>query len=265
MAICTIEFFSNKLRQFTTFKAILPNDLPPEMAAGNPHFQRPMQTLILLHGYSGSETDWLYNTQISALAGRYNLAILCPNGGNSFYLDGPETGRQYGAFVGEELPDYAARLFGLSRARADTFIGGFSMGGFGAIHTALQYPERFSKVISFSAALIHRRVAAMTPETQDPIANYAYYRHIFQEPANLPASVNNPEYLTDALLARGTPLPQLFLAVGFSDFLYEDNQSFLRFLSDRGVNYRYAEGPGVHDFQFVSAHLEEALDFLKEV
>ena len=152
MAICTIEFFSNKLRQFTTFKAILPNDLPPEMVAGNPHFQRPMQTLILLHGYSGSETDWLYNTQISALAGRYNLAILCPNGGNSFYLDGPETGRQYGAFVGEELPDYAARLFGLSRDRADTFIGGFSMGGFGAIHTALQYPERFSKVISFSAA-----------------------------------------------------------------------------------------------------------------
>ena len=202
MAICTIEYFSNKLRQFTKFKAILPNDLPPEMVAGNPHFQRPMQTLILLHGYSGSETDWLYNTQISALAGRYNLAILCPNGGNSFYLDGPETGRQYGAFVGEELPDYAARLFGLSRDRADTFIGGFSMGGFGAIHTALQYPERFSKVISFSAALIHRRVAAMTPETQDPIANYAYYRHIFQEPSNLPASVNNPEYLTDALLAR---------------------------------------------------------------
>ena len=97
MAICTIEYFSNKLRQFTKFKAILPNDLPPEMVAGNPHFQRPMQTLILLHGYSGSETDWLYNTQISALAGRYNLAILCPNGGNSFYLDGPETGRQYGA------------------------------------------------------------------------------------------------------------------------------------------------------------------------
>ena len=31
MAICTVQYFSNALRRFTTFTAILPNDLPPEM------------------------------------------------------------------------------------------------------------------------------------------------------------------------------------------------------------------------------------------
>lgn len=264
MAICSVEYFSNALRRFVTFKAVLPNDLPPEMVGANPHFQRPMQTLILLHGYSGNETDWLYNTNISTLAGQYNLAILCPCGGNSFYLDGPETGRQYGTFVGRELPAYASKLFGLSAAREDTFIGGFSMGGFGAIHTALLYPDQFSKVITFSAALIHRRVAAMTPETQDPIANYAYYRHIFQEPALLPTSDNNPEHLVKALLAAGTPLPRLWMAIGTDDFLYQDNQQFRTFLTEQGVPFQYVEGPGVHDFLFVSAHLEQALDFLKE-
>ena len=117
MAICTVQYFSNALRRFTTFTAILPNDLPPEMMGDNPHFRRPTKVLTLLHGYSGCETDWLYNTPVSELAGRYNMAILMPGSGNSFYLDGPETGSQYGTFVGEELPSYAAKLFGLSTRR----------------------------------------------------------------------------------------------------------------------------------------------------
>ena len=264
MAIVTTEFFSASLRRFVTFRAVLPNDLPPEMVGSNPHFQRPMKTLFLLHGYSGNENDWLYNTHISQLAGQYNLAVICPNGGNSFYLDGPETGRQYGTFVGRELPAYVHRLFGLSAERADNFIGGFSMGGFGAIRTALAYPEQFSAAAGFSAALIHRKVAAMTPESQDAIANYDYYRLVFQEPAPLPESRNNPEHLVRELLAQGKALPRLFFCVGTEDFLYQDNQAFRAFLTEQRVPFRYAEGPGVHDFHFVSAHLEEALDFLTE-
>ena len=74
MAIVTTEFFSASLRRFVTFRAVLPNDLPPEMVGSNPHFQRPMKTLFLLHGYSGNENDWLYNTHISQLAGQsFNL------------------------------------------------------------------------------------------------------------------------------------------------------------------------------------------------
>ena len=40
MAICTVQYFSNALRRFTTFTAILPNDLPPEMM-GPPPFPPP--------------------------------------------------------------------------------------------------------------------------------------------------------------------------------------------------------------------------------
>lgn len=264
MATCTVQYFSNALRRFTTFTALLPNDLPPEMAGDNPHFRRPMKLLILLHGYSGCETDWLYNTPISELAGRYNLAIVLPNGGNGFYLDGPETGRQYAAFVGEELPAYIEKLFGLNLAPADTCIGGFSMGGFGALHTALAYPERFGRVAAFSAALIQRQVAAMTPETQDPIANYAYYRHVFGDPALLPESPNNPEYLVRTRVAAGKPLPRIFFCVGTEDFLYQNNQQFKSFLTEQGVPFRYEEGTGIHDFAFVRSQLEKALDFLTE-
>ena len=62
MAVCKVEYFSEALRRFARFIAIIPNDLSMDMMNNNPHFSRPTKTLILLHGYTGSETEWLYNT-----------------------------------------------------------------------------------------------------------------------------------------------------------------------------------------------------------
>ena len=68
-----------------------------------------------------------------------------PAGENSFYLNGKGTGRGYETFTAVELPAYCQKTFGLSDKPEDNFIGGLSMGGFGAIHTALKYPEYFGK------------------------------------------------------------------------------------------------------------------------
>lgn len=264
MAVFSADFYSTSLCRFTGFRAILPNDLPPQMRENNPHFSRPVKTLYLLHGYSGTDTDWLINTRISELSGKYNLAVVCPRGTNDFYLDGPETGRKYGTFVGEELPDYISQTFGLSEKRGDCFIGGFSMGGFGAIHTALAYPERFSRVISFSAALIQHNVERMKPGDSDATANYDYYRLVFGPPEELAESPNNPDFLLRELLERGGKLPDIFMCVGTEDFLYGENQLFRQLLTDSGVDFVYRDGPGVHDFNFVGGFLEEALKFLTE-
>lgn len=264
MANISIHFFSTSLCGFTSVQVILPNDVPPQMRQGNPHYQRPTKTLYLLHGYSGAEHDWMMNTQIGQLAGQYNLAVVCPRCGNNFYLDGPETGRQYATYVGKELPAYIHSTFSLSENREDVFIGGFSMGGFGAIHTALAYPEKFSKVLSFSAALIHHNVEAMKPDSFDPIANYAYYRMVFGEPEALPQSPNNPEFLLKQLRAQGKQIPDIFQCIGTEDFLYGENQIFRQFLTEQEVPFVYQEASGVHDFVTVGKFLEQGLKFLTE-
>lgn len=264
MATISVQFFSQSLCGFTDFKVIMPNDLPPQMKQGNPHYNRPSKLLVLLHGFSGTDTDWIYNTQIANFAGVYNLVVVCPQGCNSFYLDGAETGRKYGTYVGKELVDYVCGMFGLSKAREDVFIGGFSMGGFGAIHTALAYPEQFSKVLSFSSALIQHNVEKMTPDAADPIANYAYYRLMFGEPTALIESENNPEFLLKKCKAEGKPLPGIFQCIGTEDFLYGENQIFRAFLTEQGVPFTYYETSGVHDFVTVSKFLPEALSFLME-
>lgn len=116
-----------------------------------------------------------------------------PSVENSFYLDGISTGHQFQTFVGEELVDYVRRTFGLARSPADTYIMGMSMGGFGALHTALAYPETFGKAAALSSALIVHEIASMKPGESNPVANYEYYRECFGDLEHVEESDNNPE------------------------------------------------------------------------
>ena len=256
------SYFSDALRRNASFSVYLPNDVAPEFRTNC--FERPTQTLFLLHGYTGTGDDWARDTSILSLASQFNLALVCPSGENSFYLDGAATGRKYETYVGRELVDYVRSTFGLSGRREDTFIGGISMGGFGAIHTGLAYPETFSKIISLSAALITHKVAAMKPGAPDldGMANYDYYRLMFGDPEKLLESRNNPETLVKDLMASGKELPGLYLAIGTEDFLYEDNQIFRRFLEKQGYPFEYHEGPGAHDFAFWNPHIESSIRWL---
>ena len=111
MANGRFEFNSDCLRRMVNFHIVLPNDLPKEWTADNPHYKRPMKTLFLLHGYTGNSMDWMTGSAVCELAGNYNLAVVCPAGENSFYLDGPETGRKYATYVGEELVQYVRKTF----------------------------------------------------------------------------------------------------------------------------------------------------------
>lgn len=72
-----------------------------------------------------------------------NLAVVMPAGENAFYIDQPEMGTMHGKFIGEELVDITRRMFPLSRKREDTYIGGLSMGGFGALRNGLKYHDTF--------------------------------------------------------------------------------------------------------------------------
>jgi enterochelin esterase-like enzyme len=72
----------------------------------------------------------------------------------------------------------------------------------------------------------------------------------FGDPAKLPESDNNPEYLLKKLKAAGTKIPEIYMACGTEDFLLEPNRAFHKFLEEQGVKHTYSEGPGIHDMKF---------------
>ena len=216
------------------------------------------RTLILLHGYTGASGNWVpeYLTE------KYNFAVVSPEGENSFWLDGRSTGHRFCSFLGIELIDYLRRTFGLASSPEETYIMGFSMGGFGSLHTAFAFPEVFGKTAALSSALIVHEVAGMKEGTGNDVANYDYYRECFIDPANVLESDANPETLVRRLKENGKKIPEIFMSCGTEDFLLENNREFHRFLESIGVEHTYMESAGAHNMEFWTEYAVKFSDMM---
>ncbi len=262
MSTLHVSFWTQALARPAEFYLVKPDKFLPPFLADNPHYQRPTKTLILLHGFSGDCHDWLYNGGASNLSMQYNLAVVMPTGGVSFYLDQPATGHKYCSLLGGELIDYLRDTFGLAQTREDTWIGGASMGGFGALHTALAHPDRFSGVVALSSALIVHQLPKMEPDAGNPMANYEYYVETFGDLKTAEDRDCNPELLYKQAVAAGKPLPRIYMACGTEDFLVHENRNMRDFLIEQKADFIYKEGPGVHDWSFWIPRSNEGIRWL---
>ena len=223
MASGRMEFHADTIMQHTNFSFVLPNDFIMEEIKEPRHYDRPTKSLILLHGLTGTDTDWLYGGVAQEMAKQYNLAVFMPTVGNFFYLDHGYEGGNFASFIGEELPEYIRDTFGYCINREDTMIAGLSMGGFGAIHTALQFPDTFSSCVALSSAL---------------------------------------EYLYRGLKEEGKEIPRIYMAIGTEDSLYEVNCDFRRFLENEGADFFFEDGPGAHTWDFWNKYLPRGIEWM---
>lgn len=261
MAYLKIDFFSNSLRRNVSFDMFIPNDPRSDTSAEeNEYTKRGTKTLFLLHGYTGSGGNW----GIEETGRKYNFAMVMPSGENAFYLDGESTGHQYCTYIGCELVNYIRRTFGLARRPEDTCIMGMSMGGFGAIHTALAFPEVFGTAVGMSSALIVHEIAHMKEGEGNGVANYAYYRECFGDLETVEERSSNPEVLVKALLAENREIPKLYLCCGTEDFLLQNNREFHQFLEKNGVPHEYHESKGNHDGVFWNEYTSKAIRWMFE-
>ncbi len=259
MASGRMEFHANSIMQHANFTFVLPVDMPEDEIKNKQYYERPPKSLILLHGLTGTDTDWLFGGVAQYMSMQYNLAIFMPTTGNSFYLDRGYEGGNFATFVGEELPEFINRTFGYCESRENTMIGGLSMGGYGSIHTALTFPERFSKCIALSSALrIH--LLAKDPKG-DGVIPPQMARDIFGDLENIESSEKNPEVLYRKLKESGNEIPEMYLACGTEDSLLESNREFVKFLEDENADFAYEEGPGIHDWVFWNQYLDRGLQW----
>lgn len=260
MATFNIEFYSSSLNRPVSFKAIIPND--PNLTFGgiDTTDMSSMKTIFLLHGYTGGAGNWIPEYLID----KYKFAVIMPNGENGFWIDGISSGHAYGTFLTIELVDYVRKTFGLAKSSENTYIMGMSMGGFGSIRAAYNCPDRFSKIVALSPAYIVHQIAGMEPGSRDGMANYEYYRECFGDLTKVEESRNNPEVLIDELIANGTPLPKLYMAIGTEDFLLDNTRGFEAFLKSRNIDHVYMESKGGHDMEFWDEYARKFVPMLFE-
>ncbi len=242
MALVRCDFPSETLGLDTSMTVLLPDE--PVPAAG-------FATLYLLHGLSDDDTAWVRRTGIERYVEPYGLAVVMPSVHRSFYTDEVHGGR-YWTFLSQELPALAGRYFRLSERRADTFVAGLSMGGYGAVKWALRHPERFAAAASLSGALDVATRQAQPREVDSEWLERVYGGH----------SVAGTDDDLFALLRRSTPPPPLYVACGTGDFLYPDNVRFRDACTAAGVPLTVDFGPGEHVWEYWDRTVQDVLAWL---
>jgi len=251
MALINCDFFAESLSLSTSMTVIIPQQTRSQIGmTGSAAGPAGAPVLYLLHGLSDDHTIWLRRTSIERYVAPLGLAVVMPAVNRSFYADEVH-GNAYWTFLSEELPELVAEFFHVSRRRADTFVAGLSMGGYGAFKWALRQPERFAAAASLSGAL-DLMALAERDEGGDPLL-----RNVFGGPPG-------PGDDLLALLRAATPgeLPALHVSCGTDDFLYEDNRAFLRAAADAGVECTVDLRPGEHEWGFWDEEIRTVLDWL---
>ena len=257
MALIQVNFVSKCLMRTVPIQVILPVDQHPLENAVKE--EKPFKTLYLLHGIFGNHTDWVTNTRIQKWAEAKNLAVVMPAGDNAFYLDYPQTGNLYGEFIGRELVEMTRRMFPLSRKREDTFIGGLSMGGYGALRNGLKYHKTFGYIAILSAALHILE--------KNSLGQIAKELSCFGDLEEAGKSDKNPRILLEnirqeMLIDPSVSFPKIYQACGTEDFLYEANCTYRNLFQDCGIDLTWESFPGHHDWDFWDMTIRRVLDWL---
>ena len=261
MAVLSGSFQSQELFRKVSFIAIVPTSTRSiyETKIIETEKNQPLKTLYLLHGWDGNHEDWLHNTRIAELAVKYHVAIIMPDGQNSFYVNHPN-GDNYGNYIGEECVQETRRLFHLSSKREDTTIGGLSMGGYGALRNGFYYSEVFGNILAFSSKLLTR---SSNENLDSDHSIHQRLRTIIESSSTTAMPVEmDIEELASRVLEKKDKNPNLYLSCGTEDNLIEENKGLHRFLLDNKYVHEYVEAPGKHDWDFWTLFIEQSMEWL---
>lgn len=225
----------------------------------------PPPVLYLLHGLGGHERDWLNLGKIQATADRLiaagtipPMAIVMPDGGDSWYVDSTEHGSVASAYLNDLIPHVEA-THGLRSDRAGRFIAGLSMGGYGALRFAILHPGVFRAGASLSGAIFPDLEVA----DQVSKAQINMFRGAFGSPftTDLYNRRNFFSRLGD-LKASGHRV-DLFISVGDDDGfrLYEGAVALYLALKRRRLPVEMRIVDGDHNWRLWRQDIEAALRF----
>ena len=157
-ALC-VTAHAYKVQELNVYSQSMKKDVPVIIVTPDSYDAgESFPVVYLLHGYSDSYKGWTEKTDVEALADLYNIVIVTPDGGyDSWYFDSPFVADyQYETFVSSELVNYVDSNFKTVKDRSGRAITGLSMGGHGALHTAIKHQDVFGSAGSTSGGVDFR-------------------------------------------------------------------------------------------------------------
>ncbi len=217
--------------------------------------------VYLLHGLTGHFDNWTDKTKLREYARNYNYIIVTPEGDNGWYTNSATVKNdKYESYIVEELMPEIEKNFRAKKERTSRAVAGLSMGGYGSIKFGLKYPEKFALVGSFSGAL---QAASLNDKllggswkalTDSIMSVYGA--------ENSPTRAANDVFriVQEMSAEKNKSLPFIYLDCGTEDGLIGTNREFSRLLLEKKIPHEFRQLPGVHNWVFWNAQIEEFLE-----
>lgn len=247
MSVISGSVLSSELGRHVSFTAILPHDQKSPGEWGFP-------VLYLLHGRTDDAHSWLYRSNIERYAVSRGIAVIMPDVGLSYYIN-EANGGNYFNFVADELPKLVSEMFRLSFRREDTFVGGVSMGGYGALRCALLRSEKYAGCIALSAVCDIEQ--SILNDCQS--GNEALWRGILGEKLNVPKSLDVYRLIEENRNFANI-CPKFYIACGKNDSLFDQNLRLKDVLDQNRVDYTFEQAGAGHEWGFWDVAIQRGLD-----
>lgn len=181
-------------------------------------------------------------TKILEAADFFQVIIVCPLVGNTYFMNSPiKPEQKIASFIGKELTLFMDNNYRTIKSREGRFLAGFSMGGYGAVSLLCRYPDVFSVAIS-RAGVMDLDFGIQDSDWDDSSNNAlgSYWDH--------PKEFSQNSCFTLINHVRDCKDLAIVQEVGREDFLYKCNYRFNQRLNELGFNHIYAEYPGGHQW-----------------
>lgn len=214
----------------------------------------PLPVVILLHGVYGSHWSWALRGGAHLTAARLiesgeipPLALAMPSDGlwgdGSGYV--PHADADYERWIVDDVPLAAALADDRMADPPALFIGGLSMGGFGALRLGAKYAGRFAGIAAHSAVTTVARLSESVEEPLDGLPGFG-------------AADGTALHWLETNAGR---LPPLRFDCGTDDHLLPGNRALHQALEARGIPHTYEEFAGGHDWPYWKLHVADTLRF----
>jgi putative tributyrin esterase len=212
--------------------------------------------VILLHGVYNSHWGWSHKAGVHRVAqalldaGEISpMVIAMPSDGlvrdGSAYLTFP-SGPDVEKWIVEEVPAIAQLAAPALQSNAKIAIGGFSMGGYGALRLGAKFVDRFSSVSAHSAIT---EIQEMSNFVEEPLSDYL---------SCAPAKELSLMYW---MKKHRDHLPRLRFDCGVDDPLIEGNRALHSALEAERIPHTYEEFAGGHEWPYWQKHVASTLRF----
>lgn len=219
----------------------------------DPHRTVRYPVILMLHGWSGDETQWEKDAPLQSLADRYDLILVLPDGGYDGWWSDSELrpDRDYETHIVKELLPYLEKNYNATHSKDQRGLTGLSMGGYGSVALLLRNQDVFCAAASLSGIMdivAHGTQWGLQQTFGDQTTGLVHWQQ------------HNPLDMIEKRSGRN--LPPIFLICGSEDFAYQENEVAARRLDDKHADFMFLFPPGTHAHIFWRENIGEAVKFL---